>query len=106
MSAKYNPNDGFFVAKGKIDSTFESYVEGLFDYSVECDITEIKKAQKEKKALFRLCLVKTLIFPLEATLGFFLLGTKFVKKLTSQQRKMWGFMRGKVTFKEFKKTLS
>lgn len=106
MSASYNENDGFFVLKDKLDPTYESYIEGIFDYSVQCDIDEITRVQKERKAFNRVCLTKTIIFPFELLVSFLVVGKDYTKKLIKQQKTMWAFLRNKISTENFKNNLT
>lgn len=107
MSAKYNEDDGFFIMKQDVlEPSYVSYIEGIFDYSVQCDIDDITKAQKERKAFSRVCLTKTILFPLELVVSYFVIGKDYTKQLIKQQKLMWDFLRNKTTTETFKNDLT
>lgn len=107
MSAKYNEDDGFFIMKEEVlDRSFVSYIEGIFDYSVQCDIDEITKAKNEKKALSKVCLTKTILFPLELIVSYFLIGKDYTKNLIKQQKLMWDFLTNKTPTETLKNNLT
>ncbi len=77
----------------------------LFDEYVDDEIREMEHQMREEKILKRVCWVKTLCFPIEFIITYFLLGKIWTKERIEQQKLFNAFLKNKVTSKEFSNKL-
>ena len=107
MSASFDKSDGFsFYPVGEVTEQDRTINMMIFDQKFDYDLGVYKSEQKEIKLLKKICLIKTLLFPLELTFSFLFLGSRWTKiKVINSQKLYWRFLRKKISYEKFKKQL-
>jgi hypothetical protein len=103
MSGKYKKQSGFvYLHEGRIDEYNEAMIISIFDEQTDYDIEDIEKDMKEEKLFKKICLIKTIMFPLEILLTFLILGrSEFIEKIETQKLYI-KLLRNKLNVSEFK----
>lgn len=103
MSSSYNPKDGrwYIPSNEPLREDEKAILEFLFDTQIDEDVYSAEKIIKEKKLLWRICLIKTLVFLPELILTFLLLENKAVLDKIACQSVYWQYLRKKLTLEEF-----
>lgn len=86
-----------------IDPFDKAILSTMFDHNTDIDIIEIEMELQQIKALKRLCLFKTLSFPLELIVLIF--NWSLLKKRCKYQWLYLKFLRNKISYQDFKKAL-
>lgn len=103
MSAKYKKESGFvYLHEGYIDDYNEAMIVSMFDEQTDYDIEDIRKDIKEAKMFRKICIVKTILFPLELLLTLIILGKKEAKEKIESQKLYIKLLRNKINVSEFK----
>jgi hypothetical protein len=102
MSASFSKKDSFtFMAnQQELPKLTASYLEMLFDKYVDEDIEIIKKEMSMVKLIKRDFIVKTLLFPIEATLTLLFVGREGLGARVNIQKIYWSFLRNKLSLSE------
>lgn len=106
MSANHNNRDGFsYGPYGKLNLLEEAMFSSLFDEQVDLDEQEILYEVEEAKFLKRVCIVKTLLYPMEWLLTRIFLGKAWTVEKVLTQKLYWKFLRNKISLSDFKDEL-
>src|SRR6267142_5998701 len=106
MSANHNRIDGFIYSHKELSELDKTLLYTNFDNQITYDLVDIKKEQNEIKLLKRSSLIKTILFPLEYILTYFLMDKEFVRDRITCQKLYWKFLRNKISNNEFKRQLT
>lgn len=111
MSAKFQLEDkGWLISatteQRKLTDTEEALIYTTFDAQTEHDISSIQKNIKQNKFLKRVCLYKTLTFPLEFVLFSLFFNKEQRKNKINLNKLYWKFLRNKISLNDFKKELT
>jgi hypothetical protein len=108
MSGKYNKRDGFVylhLQSNKLDPFHIAVIESMFDEQADYDIEDINLEIEEGKLFRKVCIVKTLIFPLEVLVTKLVMGKPWTSEKIKAQGIYWKFLRKKITLEELKKEI-
>jgi hypothetical protein len=106
MSSNYDSKQGHsFVLTEFLHPEDEALLCTLFDEYQDHEEQEIIRIMHETKILKNVCLVKTLMYPYEYILSKIFLPKTMVRERIQFQALYWKFLRGKMTYEEFKDKL-
>ncbi len=87
------------------DPALEAYIGCQFDSATDLDDQEIEKKQARAQYFRRLCMIRTLSFPLDLIATEILLGRIFSKKRWDLQCALWQFLRYRSTIDQLMKAI-
>lgn len=104
MSATYDKNMGIGIIIE--DSEMEQvHYQILFDEYVDDEVKQIEIRIKEENILRRVCLTKTICYPFELVVIYFLLGKDWVNERVAQQKLFNAYLKRKIDIKTFNSRL-
>lgn len=106
MSANFDERDEILTLTFQLNDIERQMLVLLFDEHVDYQMREFEARKAEIKLLKRICLVKTLLFPLELPVTYFLLGKEASRERMESQSCYWRFVRNKISLEAFKNDLN
>ena len=105
--ASYDRKMGWFWIPFTVssDPALEAYIGCQFDSATDLDDQEIEKKQARAQYFRRLCMIRTLSFPLDLIATEILLGRIFSKKRWDLQCALWQFLRYRSTIDQLMKAI-
>ncbi len=73
----------------------------LFDEYVDEEVRQMEETIKEDKILRKVCLIKTICYPLELLVTYILLGKIWTAERVEQQKVFKDYLKKKIDIKEF-----
>lgn len=104
MSGEYK-SSGFGFIYNKLDPMMQSFIESQWEEQTDQDTLLAFKEIEENKHIRGMCLMKTILFPLEIALSKMLLNSFETTVRIKAQSFYWRFLRKKITLTEFKKEI-
>lgn len=77
----------------------------IFDEYVDEEVRQIAEEMKEERTLRKMCWIKTICYPLEMLLTYFMLGKSWVSERREQQQIFNALLKRKITVKQFQEKL-
>lgn len=107
MSGKYDDRSGHtYIPVGTLDAYTETVICDIFDNQTSIEEAEIYMEMQEAKLFRNVCIMKTLLFPVEVVLTRVLVGKQPYKERMAEQKYYWKFLRKRSNIKELKLSLA
>lgn len=106
MSASYENNHGLaYSPYGKLTEYDEAIIGSLFDQDTDEEENMINKSMQEESFMRKVVLIKTILYPIELALTYFILGKKWTEEKRESQKLYWAFLRKKISYNQFQRSI-